>query len=236
MPFLDNLSNTSIIPIALVIIVGLVVIAVIVGRELSRHLQHSKSRAGDITDDKKYKDFHIRRHSPTNGEMAGVFLVLLFIGLIAIILGSDKLILALCLIVLVAACAAYAILQVHRARKMLETSNFESALFSSAIAKGCEFVLIAERAEGKIYYANSSLKKIFGQVASGTLLDEWLRDRAPEMEADRLTGAVAQGAETEVKITLTSRDRKRFGCMLLIEPIARPAGFMLVRCSQMTQL
>src|SRR5579871_1490594 len=91
------------------------------------------------------KDFVIRRHGPTLLQLLVVLAAALFLSLLIIVTVEDKLALAGILFVILGSAGGYVVLQIQRNNDLLLATEFQNALFASALGINNKFCLIIRR-------------------------------------------------------------------------------------------
>jgi PAS domain-containing protein len=176
-----------------------------------------------------YKDFIIRRRSPTLKELFTLCGTLIITGLCLMYATPNPIGLAALLFTIIGLACVYALIHVHRNRRQLESTEFENALFSSALNKGYHFCLIVAK-DGTITYANPGFMDLFGTIRSGTNVADWLAaGKVTSDDRAALYVAIAHDGDSQTKVSIESQDNHWLSLDLKVEPILRPAGFMLLR-------
>ena len=123
--------------------------------------------------------------------------------------------------------------QIETRKKELLSTEFLNALFSSAIAAGHKFTMIVRQESGNIVYLNRGFQDMFPDMIDPpkrTL--EALLSLYYVSDADRnsVLAAAKQSTASQVPLTIQAgADRKTHSIVMSMEPIARPAGFCLIR-------
>lgn len=135
----------------------------------------------------------------------------------------------------VAAIIGYALIaitvQAEKLKAMLQSTEFLSALFSSALGSGYQFNLITTMT-GDIVYNNRGFQSLYPEFSaqrSCRLSDLFVLAKLPGEHAQQALDFVKSGTKGAVTTTLTSPKGEVIEVTLEIEPIERPVGFIMVR-------
>jgi two-component system cell cycle sensor histidine kinase/response regulator CckA len=177
------------------------------------------------------KDFVIRRREPTLPQI-----LLLFIASMMVVTGTtlavaDKMTLAILLFLLVAAIGWYAILQMQRERDLVLATEFQNALFASALGINNKFCLIIKR-DGNIVYLDRSFQEMFPNFShkSRRAIDGLLEHAkvAPD-ESEKIYRAIEAGVYDKAIFNIRDAQGNFHHIIMSVEPILRPSGFILLR-------
>lgn len=124
-----------------------------------------------------YPDFAAPKRSPTLVEQVLICFSLILTGVITVLLIHDAWALIALLFTAFDLGAVYVTQQTHRNRQLLQATEFQNALFASALARKHRFCLIA-RKDGGIVYANPQFKVLFPGLGNGGSVQDW-RTRLP---------------------------------------------------------
>ena len=181
-----------------------------------------------------YSDFVIRRRRPTLAEtfIICVGLIIFAAGISLTASSNDKLALIAVLFILGGCLCLYSITQIKHGRVLLQKTEFENALFASALNMNYAFSFIVDN-EGAIVYISPGFKDLFTAFAEADHHDlkAWMED--VHLQADQataITQAIEGGSKKELACHLLDDQEQRTPYRMLIEPIPRPKGFILVRC------
>jgi two-component system cell cycle sensor histidine kinase/response regulator CckA len=188
------------------------------------------TRFSDDGPSKEVQDFIARKHGPSMSQVALLFGGALTVAASITASVNNKPALIAILFILLAAVGWYVVVQTHRTRDLLMTTEFQNALFSSALGLNNEFCLILRRDGAMVYFdrgfqdmfsdflrqsqRNFAFLLQFGNVAA--------KDR------DTLLTAVNRGSVDKVVFSIETRGRMQ-KLVVHIDPIQRPSGFVLLR-------
>lgn len=176
-------------------------------------------------------DFTVRRYNPSLLKMILLFFLALAagIGITALLLPPLPFIIALT--VVMAGLGTYVLLKLQRTRDLIIATEFQNALFASALGHNSRFCLILTR-EGAITYMDQGLQRMFPdllrdrQISLAGLLK---LGRVGGVEREKLLDAVQRGRADRVRLEMRSADGRPHPVALTLQPIARPSGFILLR-------
>ena len=182
-------------------------------------------RAGSMS------DFVVRRRRPTLVTLAVVTLATLAGSLALAFLVTSKTLLALSLAMLIGAASWYAIYAIQQTQDLLMATEFQNALFSSAIGISHKFCLILKH-NGTITYLDRAFQDMFPNFFSQPhrTIDVWLNQSkvAPE-EKDEIIQAVAKGGFSKIICVMRTPGEGYYKLVISVEPIVKPQGFVLLR-------
>jgi hypothetical protein len=116
---------------------------------------------------------------------------------------------------------------------VIERSEFLNALLSSALAAKYKFCAIVTQSDGQIVYLNSGFQATFPKMLDfpkRTLTKLYSTYGISPDKAKSITAAVKKAASKEVSVeVINDKTKKPQKIKLVIEPIARPSGFILIR-------
>jgi two-component system, cell cycle sensor histidine kinase and response regulator CckA len=157
----------------------------------------------------EHRDFIIRKRSPSLREVFVVCTAIIVAGLCPIYLTQDTVALASLLFTINGAACLYALVNVNRNRELLAVTEFENALFASAMGKGSRFCLIVGKS-GAISYSNMAFNELFSMAKDGSSIEDWLC--AGNVSADekaRLHDAIARGGDKRVDLAIDTNANER---------------------------
>jgi len=190
-------------------------------------------RANDQTSfyAKGRKDFTVRRHSFFATRLYRTILsaILIAAGVTFIVYKNTLLGAVLC-ILLGIGLYIYA-KHIERLKKLLTTTEFLNALFSSIVGAGHKFCIIVNIDSGDIVYMNNQFQQMFPEMLPmpkrelKTLLEVYKVD-----ESAGILSALKAAKKTSITAqTQSGNDKKASSILWSIEPIARPSGFSIIR-------
>ncbi|MFM9890766.1 MAG: hypothetical protein ACKVOE_09050 [Rickettsiales bacterium] len=135
----------------------------------------------------------------------------------------------------VAAIIGYALIaitmQAEKLKAMLQSTEFLSALFSSALGSGYQFNLITTMT-GDVVYSNRGFQSLYPELSaqrSCKLADLFSLAKLLPEETEQVLTLVKTSGKGAVATRLTTPKGEVIDVTLEIEPIERPVGFMMVR-------
>ncbi|MDX1975846.1 MAG: PAS domain-containing protein [Rickettsiales bacterium] len=176
-------------------------------------------------------DFVIRKRSPTMSHIALVFLALLLIA-VAVSIGVDNKPLFIVFMYLVFGVVGWFVLvQTQKNRDLLLATEFQNALFASALGLNNKFCLIIRR-DGNIVYLDRSFQDMFPDFIrqSRRSIDVLLELGAVSREeSNKIYSAIERGVYEKVVFHIRGKSNAMHHIIMSIEPILRPSGFILLR-------
>lgn len=176
-------------------------------------------------------DFVIRRRYPTLPQLAVIFFSIVLIGASVVIAVSDKTALISILFILGGASGWYMATLLQRNRDQLLATEFQNALFSSALGMNHKFCFIIKR-DGSIIYQDRSFQDMFPDFIrqSARTLDLLLNfGKVSAGDQNRIFSAIEQGIYEKIIFDIRGGEGKFEKIIMTMEPILRPSGFVLMR-------
>lgn len=177
------------------------------------------------------QDFVIRRRAPTIPQFAFILFIAILIALSLIAAVMDKTTLALILVLLTGIVGWYVMLILQRSRDMVLATEFQNALFASALGINNKFCLIIKR-DGNIIYLDRSFQEMFPDFIkqSRRTIDMLLdHGKVSREESSKIFSAIERGVYDKVLFDIRSSDGRYYKIVMSVEPILRPSGFILLR-------
>lgn len=125
----------------------------------------------------------------------------------------------------------YVVLRKQQSLDLVMMTEFQNMLFAQAAAQGSNFCLFVKR-DGTIEYANDGVKAVFPNYSYGEVhgLESLLREaNVNKTDSDRLMSAIISSQRDRLIFPIVNKENKVQEYILTIEPLARPAGYMVVR-------
>ena len=176
-------------------------------------------------------DFIIRKRKPTAMQMATLFAIILLAMVSVMIAITDKFTLAVILILLSGGIGWYVMLQIQRYQDLLLATEFQNALFASALGLNNKFCMIIRR-NGNIVYLDRMFQEMFPDFLkqSQRSIDVLLQlGKVSRQDSEKIFSAIEQGVYEKVIFEIRGADNKFNKILMSIEPILRPSGFILLR-------
>lgn len=177
------------------------------------------------------RDFVARSRAPSMGTLILIIASAFLIGISLTVSIHDKMMLIGTLFALFSILGWYIILQLTRSRDMLLVTEFQNALFASAMGLHNKFCMIIKR-DGSIVYLDRSFQTLFPDMLkhSNRSVDMLLKTgRVEKNDADRILDAIDRGTYEKVIFDITDAQGLLHHIVLSVEPIMRPAGFTMLR-------
>lgn len=179
-------------------------------------------------------DFMPRKRKPTPQELVLIFLAALAISIILPVFVLNKMALIFWLSLLLAVGGWYVITEIVRSRDLVLATEFQNALFASALGFNNKFCLIIRR-EGSIVYMDNGFQKMFpGAVRERVVsIAGMLRHgKVAALDKERIFSAIDKGVYDKIIFDIAGSDNLPTRIVLSLEPIIRPSGFILLRARE----
>ena len=176
-------------------------------------------------------DFVIRERTPTTPLLILIFLSTLLVSLSLMISINNKFALIGLLFVSLGSAGWYVILQVIRERDMLLATEFQNALFASALGLHNKFSILIKR-DGTIIYLDRSFQTLFPDFIyqPNRSIETLLKTgNVSKEDAVKVHASIDRGVFDKVIFNLQDARGKVHNIILSVEPILRPAGFTMLR-------
>ncbi len=177
------------------------------------------------------RDFVARSRTPTIAQVSLIVLSAFLIGVSVTVSIHNIPALITTLFALFAILGWYVIIQLMRSRDMLLVTEFQNALFASAMGLHNKFCLIIKR-DGSIVYIDRSFQDLFPDFIkySTRSVDTLLKQgRVGREDAERISSAIDKGTYEKVIFDITDAQGLLHHIILSVEPIMRPSGFTMLR-------
>lgn len=186
----------------------------------------------EVFSEKGRKDFSNREHGSNTYRMFELVAAIIVIVLGTYILVTTKS-LILGSVFLIAGLVLFAFAkQTEKNKIILERSEFLNALLASVAGAGQKFVCIATT-KGQIAYFNNGFQKHFPQMIE---MDKRMISKlfstykVADAKKKAILEAVKKGGKKTVDVEIITATAKKAQKMkITVEPIARPAGFVIIR-------
>ena len=177
------------------------------------------------------RDFVVRQRTPTIPQLGIIVFSAFLIGVSIVFSVANIPMLIATLFALFTILGWYVIVQLMRARDMLLVTEFQNALFASAMGLHNKFCLIIKR-DGSIVYIDRLFQELFPDFAKYSIrsVDTLMKQgRVGRADSDRIAAAIDKGTYEKVIFDLTDAQGILHHVILSVEPIMRPAGFTMLR-------
>lgn len=180
------------------------------------------------------KDFVVRKRKPTLFELALIFLFALVMSVTLPVMVLDKMMLIFWLCLLLGIAGWYVIIEIQRNRDLVLATEFQNALFASALGFNNKFCLIIKR-EGNIVYMDSGFQKMFPDLLKErpiSIAGMLKHGKAGTADKEKVFAAIERGVYDKVIFDVIGKDGISNRIVMSVEPIVRPAGFILLRARE----
>ena len=159
-----------------------------------------------------------------------VILIVLLLSLRPEIVGSSGIAAMLSILAVTALCF-YMLLRKQQNLDLVTTTEFQNLLFAQAAALGARFLIIVRR-DGSIEYINDGAREVFSEEAlrEASSFDRMLeKSGIGSTDRERLMAAIIGLKREQVIFPLTLRDNITKEYSFTVDPLPRPAEFLVVR-------
>lgn len=177
------------------------------------------------------QDFVVRTRRPVWQTICMMFASVLPLSILISIFVKDTLIFSELLFVILGSLGTYVVYTVQRCRDLVLATEFQNALFSSALGHSNKFCLIIKN-DSTIAYIDRALQEMLPNFykESRHAVDVLLEQGQVSKEERKLVfSAIERRVRGKVIFDITDHKKQKHRIMMSIEPIARPKGFMLLR-------
>lgn len=125
----------------------------------------------------------------------------------------------------------YVVLRKQQSLDLVMMTEFQNMLFAQAAALGSNFCMFVKR-DGTIEYANEGVKELFPAYSHGEAhsLENLLQQaKVNKTDSERLMGAIISSQRDRLIFPIITADNKVHEYILTVEPLPRPAGYVVVR-------
>lgn len=176
------------------------------------------------------QDFVIRKRNHAAMQWLIICLSVIMVCLSVTLLIADRLTVTSTLFVIIGITCWYVSTQMQHNRELLNATEFQNALFASALGLGHKFCMIITRDGGVIYFDRpfqSCFPDFMKQPARS--LEVFLAlGQIGDGDKEKLQTAIQNGAYERLALNLRSASGME-KMMVSVEPILRPSGYILLR-------
>lgn len=190
-----------------------------------RHLDHQLPR--DLHED----EFIVRRRIPTLMQFFLLLASNYAVIVLAYLLSGSLVTFAAIALFLLAITTAVAVWSVQQSRDLVLFSEFQNALFSSALGMHNTFCLIV-RQDGAVVYTDQGFKTLFPEFEEATQRNVTSFFTVASMvhdEASIIDRLISSGESGVYVTTVKGVDRESAKMVLSVDPLRKPQGYTLVR-------
>lgn len=177
------------------------------------------------------RDFVLRRRLPTLLQLFIIFLSVVLVGISVVISVADKIALITIIFILGGATSWYVMVLLQRSRDQLLATEFQNALFASALGMNHKFCFILKR-DGNIIYQDRSFQDMFPDfIRQPRRTLDMLLDygRVNNEDKEKIFQGIEQGDYEKVIFDVRGPTGIYEKIVMSMEPILRPSGFVLMR-------
>lgn len=177
------------------------------------------------------KDFVVRKRAPTIMQMLLIFASVLVVSVSVTVSVIDRMALVTILLIMMGAVGWYVIVQLQRGRDLVLATEFQNALFASALGINNKFCLIIKR-DGNIVYLDRAFQQMFPEFLKIThrTVDNLLQyGKVQPDDKRKIFNAIERDVFDKVIFEIRGSDNHFYKIVMSIEPILRPSGFILLR-------
>lgn len=177
------------------------------------------------------KDFIIRKRLPTIVQLLIVIVTVFLIAFSLSVAIDSRFKLFLLMSTLFSIAGWYVIVAIQRNRDLVLATEFQNALFASALGLNNKFCLIIRR-DGNIVYLDRSFQEVFPDFMKQPrkTIEIFLEQgRVSKEETEKVFAAIDQGVFSKVVFNIRGAGSQFHKMIVSVEPILRPTGFVLLR-------
>lgn len=175
-------------------------------------------------------DFMPRDRKPTAFELMLIFVFALGLSVTLPVMILDKMMLTFWLCLMLAIAGWYVIIEITRSRDLVLATEFQNALFASALGFNNKFCLIIKR-EGAIVYMDNGFQKMFPELIKerNVSIAGMLKfGKVATIEKEKIFAALDRGVYDKIIFDIHANNQVH-KIVMSLEPIIRPSGFILMR-------
>jgi len=179
----------------------------------------------------KINDFVSRNYNPSLVKLLVYFFATLAAGITITALVLPPLYFIISMTLVMAGLGSWVIISVQQLRDLLVSTEYQNAMFASALGYNSRFCIIIKR-EGTIVYMDGGLHKMFPDILKErqlSLSNLLKMARVPLGEREKVLDLVQHGTPDKILLDMRSADNRAHSVVLSVQPILRPSGFLLIR-------
>ena len=179
-------------------------------------------------------DFAPRKRKPSLFELLMIFLLGIILSITLSVLILNKMALIVCLCLLLSAAGWYVILSIAQSRDLVLATEFQNALFASALGFSNKFCLIIKR-DGSIIYTDRGFQRMFPTLVSErdiSIVGMVKHGRISLSDKEKIYEAIDRGFYDTSVVEICDSSGTVNKLVLSVEPIVRPSGFLLIRARE----
>lgn len=190
-----------------------------------------------IANKEAVSDFTPRDRKPTVLTLMLIFIFALALSIVLPLIILDKMALVFWLCLMLTLAGWYVIVEITRSRDLILATEFQNALFASALGFNNKFCLIIKR-EGSIVYMDNGFQKMFPELVrerNVTIAGMLKHGKVGMVEREKVFSALDHGVYDKIIFDIRSSDNSVTKIVMSLEPIIRPSGFILLRAREFVE-
>ena len=176
-------------------------------------------------------DFVARQRTPSAAQLAITIISVFIIAASVSVSINNQTALLATLFVIFVALGWYVIYTIIRSRDVVLATEFQNSIFASALGLNNKFNLIIKR-DGTIVYLDRAFQNLFPDFTkqANRSLDSLLRTaKIAKASVEQIHATLDKGEYGKVIMDVTDAQGNQHRVVLSVEPILRPAGFIMLR-------
>lgn len=176
-------------------------------------------------------DFVVRKRNHAVMQWLIIVLSVVMVCLSVTLMIADRLTITSTLFVIIGVTCWYVATQMQHNRDLLNSTEFQNALFASALGLGHKFCMIISR-EGNIVYFDRPFQATFPEFMKqpGRSFDAFLTlGQVGDGDKEKLHDAIRQAVYEKISLNIRCARGDMQKLTFVVEPILRPNGFILLR-------
>ncbi len=177
------------------------------------------------------QEFVTRERSPSILQLSLLFVGTVLASVTLSVLVTSPVLLAVILIALFSVLGFYVITTIQRNRDLVLATEFQNALFTSALGSNNKFCIIIKN-DGTLTYMDRAFNDLFSDFVKLPYrhIDALLKyGQVEQEECDKIYAAIEHNVNDSIVFTINASDNKPHKIVMNIEPITRPTGYILLR-------
>ena len=182
-------------------------------------------------------DFMPRDRKPTVFELMLIFVFALALSVSLPVFILDKMMLIFWMCLMLSLAGWYVIVELTRSRDLILATEFQNALFASALGFNNKFCLIIKR-EGSIVYMDNGFQKMFPELVRERMISiagMLKHGKVATIDKEKIFSALDRGVYDKIIFDIRTSDNQTVKIVMSLEPIIRPSGFILLRAREFVE-
>lgn len=179
----------------------------------------------------KSSEFVRRKYKPSLIRLIITFFVVLAIGITITALLLSPLHFVMVMTVLMGGLGTYVIVEIQRGRDLVVATEYQNAMYASALIAGNRFTVIVTR-EGSVVYLDGGLRAMYPDIGNERhlSLSSLLKfSKIAPMDREKMLDVVQRGGAEKMLLEMRLQDNRVQPMVISLRPIAKPSGFMLLQ-------